>query len=60
MVSLLNGMQNSARPSAVKWSTPITTVAPVYKLAVPSGIQGSFVRVLNKPGQQLHMAEVEV
>jgi hypothetical protein len=44
----------------VKWSTPITAVLPVYELAVPNGIQGSFVRVLNKPGQQLHMAEVEV
>jgi hypothetical protein len=44
----------------VKWSTPITAVAPVYQLPVPNGIQGSFVRILNKPGQYLHMAEVEV
>jgi hypothetical protein len=44
----------------VKWSTPITAVAPVYQLPVPNGIQGSFVRVLNKPGQVLSMAEVEV
>jgi hypothetical protein len=44
----------------VKWSTPITAVLPVYQLTVPNGIQGSVVRVLNKPGQYLHMAEVEV
>jgi hypothetical protein len=44
----------------VKWSAPITAVAPVYQFAVPNGIVGGFVRVLNKPGQYLHMAEVEV
>ena len=44
----------------VKWSAPITAVAPVYQFAVPSGIVGGFVRVLNKPGQYLSMAEVEV
>jgi hypothetical protein len=44
----------------VKWSAGIRAVAPAYQLPVPSGTQCSFVRVLNKPGQQLHMAEVEV
>jgi hypothetical protein len=43
----------------VKWSAPVTAVAPVYQFAVPN-IVGGFVRVLNKPGQYLHMAEVEV
>ena len=44
----------------VKWSSTITGVSPVYQFPVPNGIQGSFVRVLNKPGQILSMAEVEV
>ena len=44
----------------VKWSSTITGASPVYQFPVPNGIQGSFVRVLNKPGQPLHMAEVEV
>ena len=44
----------------VKWSSTITGVSPVYQFPVPNGIQGSFVRVLNKPGQVLSMAEAEV
>ena len=44
----------------VKWSSTITGASPVYQFPVPNGIQGSFVRVLNKPGQVLSMAEVEV
>ena len=40
----------------------MNTAAPVYQLAVPSGIVGSFVCVVADPFSLfgLHMAEVEV
>ena len=42
----------------VKWSVPITSVQQVYLLTPPWGTIASYVRVLNRPGQHLHMGEV--
>jgi len=43
----------------VTWSTQITANQRVYQFAVPNS-PGGYVRVLNKPGQYLSLAEVEV
>jgi hypothetical protein len=47
----------------VKWSAPINSDSCNYScptFAVPKGIVGSFVRVLNRPGDYLNIAEVMV
>ncbi len=44
----------------VVFKAPITSSGPLSEFTVPAGTVGSFVRVLNKPNDYLHMGEVQV